>query len=874
MKKLITGAVAAIAILLGFAACSGDLHENEVAPLYIEGVTSARVPMTKVSDTEQIYKFIYSKNLGGWHNTSASIEFKTMVDGGSDWSRDWGAPKDETVVLKVGDEEYTPLLNREADGVGGAGPGNIEVYDLVEGQEYTIRMQVDIATLSGKIRIEGLSVAAPDMQIIVSTDAGGKDAVKIPMTRGGTTYTYEFIAAETKTLYYYFYCSALNTTYYVNNNKLEQVDEKLYDAHGNLLNADGDTVADNSYAPDGWKKANMVSIVKEHKYSIEIVADETYQGFNGTIKYEVKVDDIEEVKDDKSLYTVTDGIFKDAVLIGQWNYTDNHDGDYAVDLTDGAYTFMAQGTSVEFKVLRDKSEDTMAWGGKVSIKPGTNYEPGEAKTLTYKTTLVLDKENGFAYTAPKEEKSALKEVEYITADGLKAGTKYTIFLEPERLSKYEKLSIDKRDSLLNKLYNDDLGKFKICLAEAKELDLSAKIQGCVFKGSFNGWTTTYSCNDFKDGKLEIKGLVNEKGGTDFECGIFEDLEESTYMYRNATIECKNEAGNEYGTAIEFTEDSGSGTNAHITGLAPNAKFDIKITTEDGKVYVAVKVTEAGAEDTRTFAKIIEDDYYIKGGITNDWWSFNVFATSEKTVVSNANDKAKEVREIFYGPFDKARAGEFLLTNGGVYYREITVKYLTGNNAYAQFVKDEGGNSKVDLGSDFPANMSNFYIVVKADSSSSKVWARIEPTNDAVVFQNQFLKGLTVSGWCRKWNDNKPADWVGTASPAENTLGKGVVSEGKYTWTAEFKIPDGADVIDLSVHSGNWDPRYESASNEKLSLGEEYTLTKGLEANDPGSGENGRGAFAVEGGKSYVVTYILEYNPNGDQTLKYKLTAKD
>ena len=38
MKKLITGAITAIAILLGFAACSGDLHDNDVQPLYVVGI--------------------------------------------------------------------------------------------------------------------------------------------------------------------------------------------------------------------------------------------------------------------------------------------------------------------------------------------------------------------------------------------------------------------------------------------------------------------------------------------------------------------------------------------------------------------------------------------------------------------------------------------------------------------------------------------------------------------------------------------------------------------------------------------------------------------------------------------------------------------
>ncbi len=37
MKKLITGAVAALALLFGFASCSGDLHDDEKNPIDLSG---------------------------------------------------------------------------------------------------------------------------------------------------------------------------------------------------------------------------------------------------------------------------------------------------------------------------------------------------------------------------------------------------------------------------------------------------------------------------------------------------------------------------------------------------------------------------------------------------------------------------------------------------------------------------------------------------------------------------------------------------------------------------------------------------------------------------------------------------------------------
>lgn len=767
MKKLITGAVAAIAILLGFAACSGDLHENEVAPLYIEGVTSARVPMTKVSDTEQIYKFIYSKNLGGWHNTSASIEFKTMVDGGSDWSRDWGAPKDETVVLKVGDEEYTPLLNREADGVGGAGPGNIEVYDLVEGQEYTIRMQVDIATLSGKIRIEGLSVAAPDMEIIASTDANGKDAAKIPMTRGGTTYTYEFIAAKTVDLYFYFYCSALNTTYTVVEDslgkyKLDPVKDSIQDAHGNNLNANGTVVTDDSYVLDVWKKARKVSILKNHKYSIKIEANDLAIGYTGTISYE------EEMDDGK------DGILKNAVLIGQWKYANNHDGDYAIKPTD---KFVASDSTVEFKVLRYSDSDEMAFGSAVELKPGTDYAAyGAEKEVEYFTTQVID-DNKFSYKSAEKDMNALEKVKYIKVTGLTKGHTYGFKFEPA---------------------NIENGKMKVSVAEFKELTLTEKIQGSVFKGGFNsGWSPVYTCKDFNDGVLEIKGLVNEKGGNEFECGIFEDVDESTYMFRNATIEWKDTDGEDYGTAVEFTEDAGDGKNAKIKGLAPNAKFDIKITTKEGKVYVAVKV--AKDTDTRSNLEKFAANAKLKGEISFN----NELPYAKKT---EAADKKSVTLE--YGPFRKADKGKWILTDGSVYYGSCKLGYvdLTGEKGTeVTLVADTSDDKKNEI-TDVTFTDDFYYIVIRAttdkDGKIDAVYAKIKPTKDSelpfVPFAKVYVAGSAPLTWGLGNEDAMTVSIVAEKAECKNYY---------YTFTAA------ATSLDFKVALENgWNDAYSNCQN--------------------------------------------------------------
>lgn len=708
MKKLITGAVAAIAILLGFAACSGDLHDNDVQPLYVVGagfegatwdldnleVKAAQATLVETDGSVQRFELKATAS-------TAQVKFATARS----WSNDI-AGSDTAEIFPIVNGDAVSLYSREANAL--PNTQNVVINDLTVGETYIIDINFNLISLATSIKVSGNAVVAPDIEIITSTDANGKDAAKIPMTRGGTTYTYEFIAAKTVDLYFYFYCPALNTTYTVGEDGkgLVAVDTILKDAHGNNLNADKDVVTDNSYVLDGWKKAKKQPIVKNHKYSITIVADDIPSGYNGSISYKA-----EEV-----------AIFKDAVLIGQWEYNDNHDGDYAVELAEaGSYIFTAKNSSVEFKVLRDKSEDTMAWGGDVKITAGKDYNPGTAQPLTYKTTLAVDK-NGFAYTVPKEEKSALNEVKYIKADGLTVGKKYTISFD---------LSTDTTN-------NADLDKFKICLAEVEPpKSLNEEVAKCGIRGSLNN-----SWDDVKEKNAD------ESTSNSFVFGPFttvnpqfklatadwKDFEHQyTYTVSPITVENKKDA-----TATVTLRQSGDGDdNIAVKGISEGAEYKIIIDVDNEKqsVNCTIKITKAGVEDKRSNIEKFVEDCYIKGKIASDSWDNKVYAVSP----TYANGK-KSVT-IKYGPLPKSDAeNEWLLTDDSVFYRSCKLRYVDLNGkkgTEVKLVSDAGApGAQNNTITDATFDEDFYYIVVRVttdkDGNIDGVFAKIEPTKDSKI----------------------------------------------------------------------------------------------------------------------------------------------
>lgn len=110
MKKLITSAIAATALLFGFASCSNDLHDVENTPytntagaVYIVGGISSSTMETAVKSTEadfadtKSYKveldsegkakftFTYSGN-DGWAAGSGATAFAIVADVSNGWT--------------------------------------------------------------------------------------------------------------------------------------------------------------------------------------------------------------------------------------------------------------------------------------------------------------------------------------------------------------------------------------------------------------------------------------------------------------------------------------------------------------------------------------------------------------------------------------------------------------------------------------------------------------------------------------------------------------------------------------------------------------------------------------------------------------------
>ena len=139
MKKLLTGAVAALALLFGFASCSGDLHDAEPLQLpYIIGdMNGDGTDVTSVNGNVSTYTFTYDSSWAAWGGGSGKMYFKLLkvIDG---WKTPgWGSTSEtDNAVLTVNGEAVA--------GKQGGGQANFEATGLVNGKEYTIT-----ATTSG-----------------------------------------------------------------------------------------------------------------------------------------------------------------------------------------------------------------------------------------------------------------------------------------------------------------------------------------------------------------------------------------------------------------------------------------------------------------------------------------------------------------------------------------------------------------------------------------------------------------------------------------------------------------------------------------------------------------------------------------------------
>lgn len=373
MKKLITGAVASLALLFGFASCSGDLHDNDVQPLTITGLCgTAVVPMElvnadgslqkltfKVSEDTKI-KSLDSKNpeyalKDGWGGIS-NINFKLIPSDAvganyePTWSMDFGGPKDNDLYLSATkSESYTQLKSRAEFSSGF--PSNIHISGTIVNEEYTIWAKYNAASQSCSVWISGAASDPAEIRLTAgdnsknfpAKDKDGKD-VTYKMEKAGSAYTYTFIAKADE---------ALNLSF-------------ENDLAGTL------------------SKDLPLTTVKNVEYKITVDVSKGIS--NPTVKSEV-VD-----------------MLKDATVNANWKYADAASA-YAEKITSDSYQFFAEREEIDFTVLR---HDGGVWG---KHNVGTFNIDSDAVELAYSTA-----------------KDAAKATT-VKVKGLNVGTCYKVVLE-------------------------------------------------------------------------------------------------------------------------------------------------------------------------------------------------------------------------------------------------------------------------------------------------------------------------------------------------------------------------------------------------------------------------------------------------------------
>ena len=195
MKKLIS-LLSAGALALGLIGCSGSLHDTDVSPLYIQGDCWKDRAALAFDDDEQYIDFTYTEaEHNAWGGSAGTVNFKIMTEPVG-WNDDFGAEKDESLVLTINDD-FVSTHSRKNEGIGGAGPGNIVLKDLAEGQTYRVHVKYDSSANTAQIRVTGNVTDWPNLRL------AAKDGTSYSLSRTGSIYTYTFTPEEAGSLEFY-----------------------------------------------------------------------------------------------------------------------------------------------------------------------------------------------------------------------------------------------------------------------------------------------------------------------------------------------------------------------------------------------------------------------------------------------------------------------------------------------------------------------------------------------------------------------------------------------------------------------------------------------------------------------------------------------
>lgn len=391
MKKLITGAVAALALLFGFASCSGDLHDNDVQPLTVTGLCgTAVVPMELVNADGSLQKLTFKvledtklKSLDpknpeyalkdGWGGIS-NINFKLIPSDAvganyePTWSMDFGGPKDNPLYLSATkSESYTQLKSRAEFSSGY--PSNIFISGAIVNEEYTIWAKYNAASQSCSIWLSGAASDPTEMRLVATASKNfpAKDEAETPLVyafeKADKTYTYDFIAKETETIKFHLENDFAGTSF------------------------GGASVGFFGSSNNGW---DSITLNDSADMSLAVTKDVEYKI---TFTLAKQADDkgiyVEGGMNHAGIKAEVVSLTKNATINADWKYGNVF---YETDKLEGKdyYYFKADRTSVDFTVNRIAGDTSMIWGGETtstSIKVGDDAVALKYVTDVVKTTV-------------------------------------------------------------------------------------------------------------------------------------------------------------------------------------------------------------------------------------------------------------------------------------------------------------------------------------------------------------------------------------------------------------------------------------------------------------------------------------------------------
>lgn len=536
MKKLITGAVAALALLFGFASCSGDLHDSVVSKLYAEGDfctekvgnNNVRLPfvMTKGSDTEQKCEFKYdASKMTAWGGGSGTLNFKITRDEWG-WAKDWGGKKDIAVELSVNSQEWLDLEGRDAVN---SNPGNIVLKDLADGNTYTLIAKYDAPSEKLSLKCVGAVTDYPILKAVITDDSEGSELTaalskEVILTRTGKFYESDlFVPTKNGSV-----------SYYLTNGYL------YWGADGKMSTS---------------KPAN------------EIESEWTYDENQPTLPRKIFVSAADFTKEENKLVSkiqVHDtGILGKADIIGAFDDWKGSSLTY-VDATTQIFEFENTKPSIEF-VIR---EVTGSWG------VGRWFKGIPADTADRKKT---DMANDIVAAKYGEDATAVPLI-YYSGDAGEDGKNAVITGLPYKTGYKFRVTVKILDASSKKI-SVSCAAMEEIPAEAYEAPKAYSFNGAVLKGGWEGlWQDAKIMN--ADKTQEFITAVGDQDASGNEFGIFNpdnnwavsklelgkrtEMKYSAEKVGNSTMKENWEVGATYKIKIELTDNSGVSPKAYIT----------------------------------------------------------------------------------------------------------------------------------------------------------------------------------------------------------------------------------------------------------------------------------------------------------------------